>query len=237
MTWENFGFIISKYGSFFAKGMGITLGLAAFGVAIGVVVGTLIAMLRLSRFHLVRLIAVAYIEIVRGVPLLVQVFFAYYALPMFLNIDTSGFATGAIVLGLNSAAYVAEIVRAGIQSIDKGQSEAARSLGMSASLCMLRVVLPQAIRNILPALGNEFVVIIKESSLVSVIGVKDLMFQTQTVKNNSYVIFETLLICAGIYFVLTFTLSKLVGKAEANLRRTNKRRRLVPANRLEGSER
>ena len=156
-----------------------------------------------------------------------QIFIVFYGLPQIgiefpdvpaLGEDFPRFMAGAIALSLNSAAYVAEIIRAGIQAVDKGQMEAARSLGMPHSMAMRYIILPQAVRNILPALGNEFVVVIKESSIVSVIGVAELMYNAETVRGNTFRPFEPLIIAALIYFAMTFTLSKLVGKAERRMR-------------------
>jgi len=157
----------------------------------------------------------------------VQIFIVFYGLPQIgiefpdvpaLGEDFPRFMAGAIALSLNSAAYVAEIIRAGIQAVDKGQMEAARSLGMPHSMAMRYIILPQAVRNILPALGNEFVVVIKEYSIVSVIGVAELMYNAETVRGNTFRPFEPLIIAALIYFAMTFTLSKLVGKAERRMR-------------------
>jgi polar amino acid transport system permease protein len=137
---------------------------------------------------------------------------------MFLGVDLSRFIPGIIALSINSGAYVAEIIRAGILAVDKGQMEAARSLGFNQGLAMRLVVLPQAIKNILPALGNEFVVVIKESSIVSVIGIAELMYNAGIVRGATYRPMEPLLVAAAIYFVLTFSLSKLLGVAEKRMR-------------------
>ncbi len=128
------------------------------------------------------------------------------------------FFAGILALSINSGAYVAEIIRAGIQAVDKGQMEAARSLGMSESMAMKNVIIPQAFKNILPALGNEFITIIKESSIVSIIGIHELMYNADTVRGNIFRPFEPLLVAALMYFILTFTLSKLLGVAERRMR-------------------
>ena len=177
--------LFSRYSSFFTEGIRNTLIISAFSVLIGTVLGTLLAMLRMSKIWPLRFIATAYIEFIRGTPLMVQLMFIFYGLPMigvsfpelsFLP-DFSRFAAGIVAMSINSCAYVAEVIRSGIQAVDSGQMEAARSIGYSHTQAMRYVVLPQAVRNILPALGNEFVTVIKESSIVSVIGIADLMFR------------------------------------------------------------
>ena len=167
----------------------------------------------------------AYIEFVRGTPLMVQLMFIFYGLPMIgitiPNIswipNFSRFAAGIVAMSMNSCAYVAEIIRSGIQAVDGGQMEAARSVGFSSGEAMRLVVLPQAIRNILPALGNEFVTVIKESSIVSVIGIADLMFRTNDVIAVTYKNLECLAVAALCYFVLTFVSGRAVSLAERKL--------------------
>ncbi|MEF3401909.1 amino acid ABC transporter permease, partial [Listeria monocytogenes] len=129
----------------------------------------------------------------------------------------SEYISAIVALSINSSAYIAEILRSGIQSVDKGQMEASRSLGFDYSTSMRLVIIPQALKNVLPALANEFIVLVKESSIVSVIGIQDLMYSADIVKGNTYLAFEPLLVAAMIYFVLTFTLSKLVGLFELKL--------------------
>lgn len=212
------------YYSYFISGTINTVILAFFTVLLGVVIGTLIALMKISRNKPLKFLAAAYVEVIRGTPLLVQLYIIYYGLPLpvpdvvILGLDMSRFIPGVIALSINSGAYVAEIIRAGIQAIDKGQMEAARSLGLTHTMGMRYVILPQAVRNILPALGNEFVVVIKESSIVSIIGIADLMFKTDIVRGAIYRPMEPLLVAAAIYFVLTFTLSKVLGKAERRMR-------------------
>ena len=218
---------LKKYWFLFVDGTSITLLLSICTVFFGVIIGVLIALCRLSNSKFLRFPAQAYIEFLRGTPMLVQIYFIFYALPqMGLKIpdiplfgpDFPRYASGILALSINSGAYIAEIIRAGIQAVDKGQTEAARSLGMSQMLTMNKIILPQAFKNILPALGNEFVTIIKESSIVSVIGIGELMFRTQTVYGNSFRFFESLIIAALIYFILTFTTSRLLGIMERRMR-------------------
>jgi polar amino acid transport system permease protein len=190
----------------------------------------LIALMRLSKHRVPRYVSTAYIEFIRGTPLLVQLFLVYYGLQSvglrfpdirwlsaLLGISTSDFMAGIITLGINSGAYVGEIFRAGIQAVDKGQTEAARSLGMGHFMTLRHIIIPQAIRNILPALGNEFVVVIKESSIVSIIGIADLMYRADTVRGNTFQPFEPLIVAALIYFLMTFPLSKLLAHIERRM--------------------
>ena len=217
--------LFSRYSSFFFEGIRNTLIISAFSVLIGTVLGTLMAMLRMSRILPLRLVALAYIEFVRGTPLMVQLMFIFYGLPMigvkFPDIpfipDFSRFAAGIVAMSINSCAYVAEIIRSGIQAVDSGQMEAARSIGYSHPQAMAYVVLPQAIRNILPALGNEFVVVIKESSIVSVIGIADLMFRTKDVIAVTYRTMASLAIVAVIYFCMTFIGGRLIAWMERRM--------------------
>ena len=169
--------IIVRYSSFFTEGIVNTLIIAAFSVLLGTLLGTVMATMRMGRIAPLRWLAVAYIEFIRGTPLMVQLMFIFYGLPMIgIKIpdiswipNFSRFAAGIVAMSMNSCAYVAEIIRSGIQAVDIGQTEAARSVGFSSGEAMRLVVLPQAVKNILPALGNEFVTVIKESSIVSVI--------------------------------------------------------------------
>lgn len=213
---------LAKYWPYFLQGAGYTVALAFFTVIIGSIGGMLVALLRLSQYRILRFLGTTYVEIIRGTPLLVQIFIIFYGLPslptfMIGPVDMARFIPAIIALSINSAAYVGEIFRAGILAVDKGQMEAARSLGLPQGLAMRLVVLPQAIKNILPALGNEFVVVIKESSIVSVIGIAELMYNTGVVRGASFRPMEPLLVAAGIYFLLTFPLSKLMAYAERRM--------------------
>jgi arginine/lysine/histidine transport system permease protein len=209
---------LQKYYGFFIDGTSITLFLSFFGVALGVMLGVILALMKLSKNILLKSFSTAYIELVRGTPLLVQLYIIYYGLPRLVGLDFGDITLGIVAISLNSAAYVAEIIRAGILSIDKGQMEAARSLGMPHNMAMKTIIIPQAFKNILPALGNEFIVLIKESSIVSVVGIHDLMYNADTVRGNTYLPFEPLIIAALIYFVITFILSKLLGLLERRMR-------------------
>lgn len=226
----NFTFL-SKYWTYYLIGAKNTILLALLAVVIGVLIGMLLAIGRVGKNRALKFLATAYVEFIRGTPLLVQLFIIYYGLQAIgirfpdsplasriLGINFADFMAGVITMGINSGAYVCEIFRAGIQSIDKGQSEAARSLGLSQTRTLIYVVIPQAIRNVLPALGNEFVVVIKESSIVSIIGIADLMYKANTVRGNTFQPFEPLLVAALVYFLLTFPLSKLLARIEKRMR-------------------
>ena len=203
------------YWTYFLKGVEYTLLISAIGAFFGVLLGTIFALLRLSKHRLPHLIGVAYIEFVRGTPLMIQVMFVYFGIGIF--IDIPALVAGLIAVSLNSAAYVAEIIRSGIDSIPVGQTEAARSLGLSERQTMTSVVLPQAIKNIWPALGNEFISLIKESSIVSIIGVTDLIYQLTVVQTATYKGVQPILVAMVLYFVLTFGLSKLLSHFERKM--------------------
>lgn len=217
--------IIVRYSSFFTEGIVNTLIIAAFSVLLGTLLGTVMATMRMGRIAPLRWLAVAYIEFIRGTPLMVQLMFIFYGLPMIgIKIpdiswipNFSRFAAGIVAMSMNSCAYVAEIIRSGIQAVDIGQTEAARSVGFSSGEAMRLVVLPQAVKNILPALGNEFVTVIKESSIVSVIGISDLMFRTNDIIALSYRSLECLAVAAVLYFIMTFISSRLISIAERRM--------------------
>ena len=189
-------------------------------------------LLTLSRFNPLSFLATAYVEILRSTPVIVQIFIIYYGvfgaidLPKitllgFIKFDR--FFPGVVALGMNSGAYLCEIIRSGLQSIDGGQTEAARSLGLSAAQNMRFIILPQAIRNILPAIANEFVVIIKESAITYTIGVQDIMSAVNAVKGATFVILEPLLVATAIYFCLCFPTSKIIAYFERRMSRGSRR--------------
>lgn len=213
---DDSGFI-SKYGSFFLKGIKITILISLIGVALGSILGAFVALMKLSKIKIISWIASIYIEILRGTPMLVQVFIVFFGITAALGLDISALVCGTIALIINSSAYIAEIIRAGINAVDKGQMEAARSLGLNYRQTMKSVIMPQAIKNILPALGNEFVTLIKESSIVSTIGVGEIMFNAQVVQGISFDPFTPLLVAAALYFVLTFVLTRIMNMIEGRL--------------------
>ncbi|HGX1002151.1 TPA: ABC transporter permease subunit [Staphylococcus aureus] len=213
---DDSGFI-SKYGSFFLKGIKITILISLIGVALGSILGAFVALMKLSKIKIISWIASIYIEILRGTPMLVQVFIVFFGITAALGLDISALVCGTIALVINSSAYIAEIIRAGINAVDKGQMEAVRSLGLNYRQTMKSVIMPQAIKNILPALGNEFVTLIKESSIVSTIGVGEIMFNAQVVQGISFDPFTPLLVAAALYFVLTFVLTRIMNMIEGRL--------------------
>ncbi|HDF0612908.1 TPA: ABC transporter permease subunit [Staphylococcus aureus] len=213
---DDSGFI-SKYGSFFLKGIKITILISLIGVALGSILGAFVALMKLSKIKIISWIASIYIKILRGTPMLVQVFIVFFGITAALGLDISALVCGTIALVINSSAYIAEIIRAGINAVDKGQMEAARSLGLNYRQTMKSVIMPQAIKNILPALGNEFVTLIKESSIVSTIGVGEIMFNAQVVQGISFDPFTPLIVAAALYFVLTFVLTRIMNMIEGRL--------------------
>ncbi|MCI2775272.1 ABC transporter substrate-binding protein/permease [Staphylococcus petrasii] len=212
------GNFFSKYDAFFIKGLKNTILISFIGVIFGAIIGALIALAKLSKFKLLSWIASIYIEFLRGTPMLVQVFLVFFGTTAVLGLDVSALICGTIALVINSSAYIAEIFRAGINAVDKGQTEAAQCLGLNYSKTMFHIVLPQAVKNVLPALGNEFVTLIKESSIVSTIGVSEIMFNAQVVQGISFDPFTPLIIAAVMYFVLTFSLSRIMSLIEGRMK-------------------
>lgn len=222
----DFGFL-SKYYIYFIDGVKWTILISFISVFFGALLGMILCFMKRSnfgigKFKIFRAIATVYIEIIRGTPLLLQIYIVYYGSAMLFGMDIPALAAGIIAISLNSGAYVSEIIRAGIDAVDKGQLEAARSLGMTESMAMRLIILPQAIRNILPAIGNEFVAIIKESSMASVIGVGELMYGAKLVTGATYQAFEPLIVAAVFYFAMTFSLGRLMGYVEKKLKSEDK---------------
>jgi His/Glu/Gln/Arg/opine family amino acid ABC transporter permease subunit len=202
-----------------ATGVGYTLALSAIAVICGAILGSLLAIGKMSRFRVLRFVITAFVEIMRGTPALLQLYIAYFIVPMIFSFaEMTPFTCVAVGLSLNSAAYVSEIIRSGIGAVDKGQTEAARALGLTSRTTMIKIVLPQAVKNILPALGNEFVTIIKETSLASTFFVGELMTTYAVIKGITFNIIPTLMDIGIIYFIMTFTLSKLMGVAEKKMK-------------------
>lgn len=209
--------ILDQYWYVFLEGLGGTLSLAAITVFFGMIFGAVLAIIKLSKSKIVQFISTAYIEIIRGTPSLLQLYFFWLFLPKYLPFEISDWTCIVIALVINSSAYVAEIIRAGIQAVDKGQMEAAKSLGMSDVHMMTRIIFPQAVKNILPALGNEFIMMVKETSLASVFFINDLMTSYQMIKSATFKPIAPLMITAVIYFIVTFSLSKVVKAMEGRL--------------------
>lgn len=226
----NFSFL-PKYGSFFLQGIEYTLLLAVVSVLLAVIPALLLAMMRLSKVKPIKWFAGAYIAVFRSTPLLVQLSIIYFGLFGLISIprvtilgfiDLSRFLPGVVALALNSSAYVAEIFRAGILAVDKGQTEAARSLGLSSWQSMRLVVLPQAVKNVLPALANEVVTMVKESSICSMLGMAELMFAAKTVATSTYITLAPYTIAALIYFCINYPASKAIEAIERRMRRGDK---------------
>ena len=209
--------ILIKYGNVYLQGLAGTLCLAAITVIAGTLIGTFLAILRLSEYRVPQLFARGYVWILRGTPILLQLYFFWIFLPKILPFQLSDTACIIAALIINASSYVSEIIRAGIQAVDPGQTEAARSLGLSASQTMRKVVLPQAIRNILPALGNEFINMIKQVSLASVFFINELTTSYKTVLAASYRPVESILIAGVIYLFVTTVLSAFVSRAEVRM--------------------
>lgn len=222
----DFSFLKEFY-PYFISGTIITLIISMITVLFGTVIGVVIALMKLSKVKPLRWFANIYIEVLRGTPMLVQILIAFgllqglFKLPTvslgILNLDFGRLFPGIVAISLNSGAYVAEIVRGGINAVDFGQMEAASSLGLRPSQAMRYVILPQALRNILPPLGNEFIVLIKDSSLLSTIGIYELMNSAQIVISTSYIPLTPLYVAAVIYFILTFTTSRILNVWEKKL--------------------
>ena len=222
---SDMGKLFGKYWHIFlGQGVLYTLLLSLIAVAGGALLGALMALGKMSRFKILRGIITAIVEIVRGTPALLQLYIGYFIVPMFITslktVDAQmmAFTCVSVALIINSAAYVSEIIRSGIESVDRGQTEAARSLGLTSGTAMTRVVLPQAVKNILPALGNEFITIIKETSLASTFFVGELMTCYKDIVGVTHNALPTLFIVGVIYFILTFALSKLLKFVERRMK-------------------
>lgn len=199
-------------------GARLTVELATIAVAICLVIGSFVGIARVGHVRIVRLLAGAYVDFIRGTPLLVQLFLVYFGLPSLIGRPVPPFVAAIAAMGINSGAYVAEIVRAGIQAIDRGQTEAARSLGLTAAQTMRYVIFPQAIRRIIPPLGNEFIALLKDSSLVSVIALEELLRKGQVVITRTFRPFEVYTVIAILYLIMTLAISKLVSWSERKLK-------------------
>ncbi|MCF0151694.1 MAG: amino acid ABC transporter permease [Megasphaera sp.] len=195
-------------------GAGVTIEITAIAVGLGFIFGLITSVCRLSGVKILQVIAVCYVNIIRGTPMLVQIFLIYFALPMVIGERINPFVAAVAACSINSGAYVSEIFRAGIQSVDKGQMEAGRSLGLSWMQTMRYIILPQAFKHVIPPLGNEFISMTKETSLVSVIGFEELTRRGQLIIAKTYGSFEIWLTVAAIYLVMTLTIARLVSYLE-----------------------
>ena len=222
-----------EYWQLFLQGVVCTVSLSALTVVLGFILALVLATCRMGRSRILRAVSTAYVELFRATPMVVQVFIIFYVvfdgikvLPgfkLFGFIRFERFFPAVVALALNSGAYLSEIIRSGIKSIDGGQTEAARSLGLSSWKTMRFIVLPQAIKNILPAIANEFVTIIKESAICYTIGVQDIMSAVNAVKGATYKMGEALIIATVLYFCLTFPTSKIIAHFERKMSRGDKR--------------
>lgn len=214
---EKIGKLLVKYYPVYLSGLWGTLWISAVTVLFGALLGVLVALMRMSRFKLLRGISKAYIEVLRGTPILLQLYFFWIGLPKLVPFELSDTQCIVAALAVNASAFISEIIRAGIGAVDKGQWEAARSIGLSESHVMTHVIFPQAVKNILPALCNEFISTVKGTSLASVFFVGELMTSFKTVQSATFLALQSLTIVGVIYFVLNFVLSRLLGVLERRL--------------------
>ncbi|MFD0682225.1 MULTISPECIES: amino acid ABC transporter permease [unclassified Paenibacillus] len=213
--------VLNGYIPYVMKGTAITLLFTLVSALFGFVWGTVLSLFKLSSVGALRWFATVYTSIFRGTPLLLQLFIIYYATPQLFHYDISPLMAAGLAFGLNSAAYLSETIRGGILSVDKGQREAAMSLGVPYKTMMISIILPQAVKNILPALVNECIALLKESSLVSVIGVEDLMRRANVVGSDTFKYFEPLVFVGVIYYTLVLLLTLLARLLERRLRRSD----------------
>ena len=216
--------IFLKYwDKYLIDGVSYTLLLSAITVLGGVVFASLLALMKMSKVAPLRWLSTIYIEVIRGTPMLLQLYFFYFGLPMLIPaLNKQKFLCIAIALICNSAAYVSEVIRSGIQAVDPGQREAALSLGFGERGAMWFVIMPQAVKNILPALGNEFIMLLKDSSLITVIGGKELLYAAQGIMNRTYEAMFPLLGVALIYLVLVMLFTRLLAKFERRLAQSDR---------------
>lgn len=211
----------------FLRGAGVTLWISVVGTILGTIIGLIVGVIRTipvpekgakkGVLRVVNWLLSAYIEFFRGTPMIVQAMVIYYGSALVFEIDIDRIAAALFIVSINTGAYMSEIVRGGIISVDKGQFEAAQAIGMNHFQTMTNVVLPQVVRNILPATGNEFVINIKDTSVLNVISVSELFFQTKTVAGNNFRYFETFFITCILYFVMTFTITRILRYIEVKL--------------------
>ena len=215
--------VLSGYYGVFIQGAKTTIIISLVSLVIGFVLGLLICLMKMSKIKILKWPASAYVQILRGTPLFVQIFIIYFGLPQlgiqFPDIGpfSSDFVSGAFALSINSSAYIAEIFRSGIQAVDKGQMEASRSLGLGYVDAMRYVIVPQAVKNVLPALANEFITLVKETSVGAYIGIVELTKASDIIASRTYDYFFPLILIAVIYFAITFSLSKLISIMEKRL--------------------
>lgn len=208
----NFTFL-SEYWFLYADGLKVTLELAFWTLILATVVGVALGMLRVQNYPIISSVIDGWINFIRGVPVMVQIFIVYYGIATSLP----QFWAAVVSLTVNSSVYIAEHTRAGMQAVNKGQMEAARCIGMSKLQANWYIIIPQAIKNVLPSLCNEFILLIKETSIVSVIALHELTYTSNSVRANTFLAFEPLIVTAIIYFLITYILKRLVGILERRL--------------------
>lgn len=209
--------LLAKYYPVYLSGLWGTLWISAVTVLLGLVLGMLVALMRMSRSKLLNAVSGVYIEVLRGTPILMQLYFFWIGLPKLVPFELSDTQCIVVALAVNASAFISEIIRAGIAAVDKGQWEAARSIGLSETHVMTHVILPQAVKNILPALCNEFISTVKGTSLASVFFVGELMTSFKTVQSATFLALQSLTIVGVIYFILNFVLSRLLKILERRL--------------------
>lgn len=209
--------LLAKYYPVYLSGLWGTLWISAVTVLLGLVLGMLVALMRMSRSKLLNAVSGVYIEVLRGTPILLQLYFFWIGLPKLVPFELSDTQCIVVALAVNASAFISEIIRAGIAAVDKGQWEAARSIGHSETHVMTHVILPQAVKNILPALCNEFISTVKGTSLASVFFVGELMTSFKTVQSATFLALQSLTIVGVIYFILNFVLSRLLKILERRL--------------------
>ncbi|MGF2618045.1 amino acid ABC transporter permease [Rossellomorea vietnamensis] len=205
---------------FILNGVWVTLLFVLVSGIVGFIIGTILSLFKIGRIKVLKWIADAYTSIFRGTPLILQLMLIYFATPQLTGYDIPPFLAGMLAFGLNSGAYISEIIRAGIQAVDKGQREAAEALAIPYRPMMKDIILPQALKNILPALMNEYITLTKESAIVSTIGFLDIMRRSQIVSANTYTAFEPLIFAGLIYYVLVMGLTLLGRRLERRLRQS-----------------
>ena len=215
--------LLVEHGDQFLSGLRVTLLLSLFSIVASTIFGSIICLISMSKVPPLKWMCTAYIEIIRGTPILLQLYFFVFLLPRILPVNLSNLQAVMLSMSLCAAAYVSELMRAGIQAVDKGQSEAARSLGLTGRQTMRYIVLPQAVKRIIPPLGNEFIAMLKDSSLVSVIGFEELTRSGQLVIAETYGTMEIWTCVAILYLVMTLTISQLVGWLEKRYRLSDER--------------
>lgn len=209
----NFDLVVNSF-PLLLLGAGVTIKITAMSVALGVIIGLFVGIARICRIKPLEWLAAIYVDFFRGTPLLIQIFLVYFALPVITGQRIDPYVAAIGACGINSGAYVAEIFRAGIQSIDNGQMEAGRSLGMTWTQTMRYIIVPQAFKRVIPPLGNEFIALLKDSSLVSVIGFEELTRRGQLIIAKTYGSLEIWISVAIIYLVMTLTISRFVAYLE-----------------------